>query len=78
MKIVCVLVTAIPCVPDSGLGQAEKRVTRLVLQTVSMRRLYTNTGALTHLVRRELHGAKPTLTLTLDIMSTVLGRVWEC
>ena len=75
------LVTAIPCVPDSGLGQAEERVqrvTRLVLQTVNMRRLYTNTGALTHLVRRELHGAKPTLTLTLDIMSTVLGRVWEC
>ena len=38
--------------------------------------LYTNTGTLTHLVRRKLHGAKP--TLTLDIMSTVLGLVWEC
>ena len=47
--------TAIPCVPDSGLGQAEKRVQRvtgLVLQTVNMRRLSTNTGALTRSPRQ--------------------------
>ena len=52
--------TAIACVPDSGLGQAEERgtmVTRLALQTVGMRQLSTHTGTLTHLIRGELHGA---------------------
>ena len=75
LKIVCVLVTAIPCVPDSGLGQAEERVTMvtgLALQTVGMRQLSTHTGTLTHLIRGELHGAD---TLSGHIMSTVLGLV---
>ena len=70
--------TAIACVPDSGLGQAEERVTMvtgLALQTVGMRQLSTHTGTLTHLVRGELHGAS---TLSGHIMSTVLGLVWDC
>ena len=49
--------TAIACVPDSGLGQVEERVTGLALQTVGMRQLSTHTGTLTHLLRGELHGA---------------------
>ena len=52
--------TAIACVPDSGLGQAEERVTMvtgLALQTVGMRQLSTHTGTLPHLIRGELHGA---------------------
>ena len=63
--------TAIACVPDSGLGQAEERVTGLALQTVGMRQLSTHTGTLTHLIRG-LHGAS---TLSGHIMSTVLGLV---
>ena len=72
LKIVCMLVTAIACVPDSGLGQAEERVTCLALQTVGMRQLSTHTGTLTHLIRGELHGAD---TLSGHIMRTVLGLV---
>ena len=75
LKIVGWLVTVVPCVPDSGLGQAEERVTRvtgLALQTVGMRQLSTHTGTLTHLIRGELHGAD---TLSGHIMSTVLGLV---